>query len=417
MKKKSKTSVFKKVNAFLHLWLGLISGLVVFILSITGCLLAFQTEINNAINKKTFFINPPANAATLSITQLQANANKALNGNASFITTFSDPKRSWEFLEYKPGDQTPFWFLNTVDRYKSAFINPYTGEVLMIKDYKNDFFILVKYLHWNLLMNDKYGQPIVGYATLVFVLLMISGLILWWPKNLRKTNVDKSFKIKWKANFKRLNYDLHNVLGFYAFFIGIILGLTGMVWAMKWFEKTVYVVASQSVTPPNFINSISDSTQKALKNPLDLAFFTAKRSMPEAQRIGLTPASGTKGVIYVSGYRGKETFYDYDQLQFDQYTGKLLSRQNFKDKNSGEKIIGMNYDIHVGAIWGLPGKILAFLASLICASLPVTGVIVWLGKKKKSKKKPQKLRRSLSHLQKFRNRNLPSDPLKSSASL
>jgi len=47
----------------------------------------------------------------------------------------------------------------------------------------------------------------------------------------------------------------------------------------------------------------------------------------------------------------------------------------------------MNYDIHVGQILGLTGKIIAFFVSLICASLPVTGFIVWLGKRKKPKNK------------------------------
>ena len=399
---KNKPSVFKKVNAFLHLWLGLISGLVVFIVALTGCLFSFQQEITELKDRQLLFVKPPAAIAkTLSITQLNQLANSRLKGNASFITTFSDPSRSWEFMSYKPGNPNAFWAVNTIDTYQSIFINPYTGEVLGLKDYTRDFFIIVKTLHWNLLINDKYGQPIVGYATLIFVLLMISGLILWWPKNLKKANVDKSFKIKWKASFKRLNYDLHNVLGFYALFIGIILGLTGMVFAMKWFQTTVYVIASQSTTPPKFVGSVSDSTQTSAKNPLDLAFFTAKNSMPKAKRIGLIPAAGTKGVIYVSGYADGETYYNYDQLQFDQYSGKLLSRQNYQDKNNGEKLVAMNYDIHVGAIWGLPGKILAFLASLVCTSLPVTGLIVWLQKKKKSK---LRVRKSLEHLKNYQER-------------
>ncbi|RYY30219.1 MAG: PepSY domain-containing protein [Sphingobacteriaceae bacterium] len=394
---------FKKINAFLHLWLGLISGLVVFVVAVTGCLFSFQKEISEAVAHDLYFVKPPANAKTLSITTLQQTADKALKGNASFITTFSDPNRSWEFMVYEAGDQNETWILNTMKTYQSAFINPYSGEILGLKDYKKDFFVIVKYLHWSLLLNNKYGQPVVGYATLIFVLLMISGLILWWPKNLKKANFDKSFKIKWKAKFKRLNYDLHNVLGFYALFIGLILGLTGMVFAMEWFEKTVYVIAAQSTTPPKFVGSVSDSTQTTLNNPLDLAFLTAKNSMPQTKRIGLSPAVGTKGVIYASGYPDGETYYNYDQLQFDRYSGKLLSRQNYHDKNSGEKLIAMNYDIHVGAIWGLPGKILAFLASLICASLPITGLIVWLQKGKKAK---PRVRKSLEHLKTFQERKL-----------
>jgi uncharacterized iron-regulated membrane protein len=99
----------------------------------------------------------------------------------------------------------------------------------------------------------------------------------------------------------------------------------------------------------------------------------------------MSPAEGGSATIYATGYRGKETFWNYDILQFDQYSGKLLHRANQSEKNAGETIIGMNYDIHVGAILGLTGKIMAFFASLIAASLPITGFIIWRGKGKKKK--------------------------------
>jgi len=51
----------------------------------------------------------------------------------------------------------------------------------------------------------------------------------------------------------------------------------------------------------------------------------------------------------------------------------------------------MKYDIHTGAILGLPGKLLAFFVSLICASLPVTGFIICLKKKGNQKKQKQSL--------------------------
>ncbi|MBS1566334.1 MAG: PepSY domain-containing protein, partial [Bacteroidetes bacterium] len=57
----------------------------------------------------------------------------------------------------------------------------------------------------------------------------------------------------------------------------------------------------------------------------------------------------------------------------------------YADAKVGDKIYRMNYDIHVGAIAGLPGKIIAFFVSLVCASLPVTGFIIWWGKKKRKK--------------------------------
>lgn len=72
------------------------------------------------------------------------------------------------------------------------------------------------------------------------------------------------------------------------------------------------------------------------------------------------------------------------------YTLEELPAQSvfgrFKDAVAADKIIRMNYDLHTGAIWGFPGKILMFFASLVAASLPVTGIYIWWGRKYKKKK-------------------------------
>jgi uncharacterized iron-regulated membrane protein len=61
------------------------------------------------------------------------------------------------------------------------------------------------------------------------------------------------------------------------------------------------------------------------------------------------------------------------------YWGKL------KEASFAEKLLRMNYDIHIGAILGISGKIFAFLISLLIASLPVTGFLIYLGRKKTKK--------------------------------
>lgn len=381
---RSKKRTLKYWIGQLHLWLGLGSGIVVLIVSITGCLFVFQKEISEAIYHKTMFIEPEKGSA-LPLSGLQKTARDALGAGqpVNYITTYADPGRAWEFMAYKSND-TALTYFGAVEYYRSVFINPYTGAVTGIHDYKYDFFSIVKYIHWSLLLNTKYGQPVVGWSTLIFVLLLITGLILWWPKRWNKANRNKSFRVKWKAKFKRLNYDLHNVLGFYSMLIALILALTGMVWAFQWFQGLVYVAATGTATPPQVKAFKSAPVQTAPSaNPIDIAFQTAITQFPGARRIGVEPAAGKEATIEVQGYKGKETYYDFDELKFDQYSGKLLNRRNESERNRGERLIYMNYDIHVGAIWGLPGKILAFIASLIAASLPVTGFYIWWGRRKK----------------------------------
>jgi uncharacterized iron-regulated membrane protein len=90
-----------------------------------------------------------------------------------------------------------------------------------------------------------------------------------------------------------------------------------------------------------------------------------------------------------------EAGYKRDFRYYDQYTLKDITEKSgrtpYAQATVADKIRRMNVDIHMGMIGGIWTKILAFLASLIAASLPVTGFIIWWGKRnKKTKKKNRK---------------------------
>lgn len=383
-KRKTSKSLFRKIIGFLHLWLGLISGIIVFILSITGCLFSFQEEISNITHKNVFNIQPE-NKAVLPLSVLQQKALAVLGSNqpVNFITAYKDSSKAWEFMAYKTNEAALTYF-GHLEYFRSAFINPYNGKVTGIINYKYDFFNIIKNLHWSLLLNDEIGQPIAGWGTLIFVVLLITGSVLWYPKKWNRATKQQAFTIKWKGKFKRLNYDLHNVFGFYSLLLALILGLTGMVFAFQWFSNLVYATANGSTAPPVYKQTQSDSTQSiSLYKPIDVAYANAIKQLPDANRYGVSPPSDKAGVIYIYGYNKEGVYYNSDELRFDQYSGKLLYRRNDSEKNRGEKLIEMNYDIHIGAIGGLTGKIIAFIISFICASLPITGFLVWWNKGRK----------------------------------
>src|SRR6186713_1827533 len=287
----------------LHLWLGLASGLVVLIVSITGCLFVFQKEISEALGREKYFITPgkgPILPVSLLLEKAQAALGKEMPVNN--IVSYRQTDRSWEFMAYAENDSALTYF-GSMPYYRSAFINPYTGAPTGIRDYKYDFFSIVKAIHWSLLLKTSIGQPIVGYSTLIFVLLLITGLVLWWPKKWTKATRDRSFKIKWKASFRRVNYDLHNVPGFYTLFPALILALTGMVFSFRWFMGLVYVAAAGTTTPPPQVVVKSVEAARPTGNPMDLAYAEALRQLPGIVRLGISPAAGKEGTIYVAGYR------------------------------------------------------------------------------------------------------------------
>lgn len=384
MKKKERT--FKKIIGKLHLWLGLSSGLVVFIVALTGCIYVFSQEITHTLRKDAMYVNSKG-AETLPVSELWENTQKKIGNEyeISSVHVYNDPEKNWTFNCYESNEDAITYF-GAVEYYQTIYVNPYTGAIAGMYDEKHDFFNLVKFLHWSLLLSTDYGQPIVGWATFIFVLMLISGIILWWPR--KKNAVKQRFTFGWKKStrWKRKNYDLHNVLGFYMASVLLIVAFTGMVWAFSWFEALVYVVSARSTTPPVYLRTESVFAEKKDPRSIDFALKQAKATYPNTNGYSLSEGDDSTGVINVYVQQNPGTYYISHSMQFDKYTGAFLGKKEHKDKNFGEKVITANYDIHVGAILGIPGKILAFIASFICSTLPVTGFIIWWGRRNKERK-------------------------------
>lgn len=379
---------FKGIILFLHRWLGLITGLVVLILSITGCLFVFQQEISEWAYHDTFYANEvPEDQQHLSIEKLQNKAADALETQhlPYGLTTYKDPDRNWSAMLYKAGGDSWTYF-GGMETYKTAYINPYNGDIEGIINEKKDFFQIVKGIHWSLLLATPVGQPIIVWSTVVFLIILISGIVLWWPKKWNKAGKQKSFKIKWGSSCRRVNYDLHNVLGFYFLLLSLIVGFTGLYWYFPFAQKSLHFLGTGEYKLPDDPTEKVVSTQpdsNADSIPMTVAYNKAWSEYPKAYSIAFVAPADSQSTIRANVRPDGETYYGNSSLLFDQYSGELLSADRYKDKNAGEKLVSMNYDIHVGAIGGLPGKIIAFFTSLICASLPVTGFIIWWDRKKR----------------------------------
>ena len=374
---KKKTNRFKYWTGRIHLWLGLISGLFVFFLGITGCILAFEREIEDAV--QTYRFTEVQQKPLLPPTQLKAIADKALPNKKAHSVTYQ-PGRTTQVVYYH--DEPAYYYI--------VFVNQYTGKVLKVKNMDDDFFRIIIMGHYYLWLPPEIGQPILTTATMIFVFLLISGLILWWPKS--KAARKQRFTVKLKSKWRRLNYDLHNVLGFYMTFIVIFIALSGMVMGFQWFAKSVYWVSSSGKSLNVFEETYSDTTSTTKLNlnaaAADQLWAKFTKEDPTfAGSLDVHIPEDEKGAIEIAKNPDPSTYWKADYNYFDQHTLKEIEVKHmygkFSNTSTADKIARMNYDIHIGAVLGLPGKIMAFFASLIAASMPVTGVVIWLGRKKK----------------------------------
>jgi len=398
-----KKSWFRKIIGWLHLWLGLTSGLVVFIIAVTGCLYAFQDEIQNAMQPYRFTV--ARNKPVLPPSQLKGIAEKELPGKKIHAVLYPVAGRSAQVIFYNLDPEY----------YCFVYLDPYSGEVLKVSNENAGFFRFVLDGHYYLWLPPAIGQPVVAVSTLVFVVMLITGIVLWWPKNRKAAK--QRFSIQWSARWRRKNYDLHNVLGFYASWVAIILALTGLVWGFQWFAKGAHALAGGTKSL-FYAEPMVDSTAVAQAGlpASDRIWMKMKAENPGAQVMEVHVPETKASPIVVTVNFDNETYWKTDYRYFDPYTLEELEVDHVYGKlaeaNAADKLLRMNYDIHTGAIIGLPGKILAFCAGLLCASLPITGFCIWWGRRKKDRREAkQSPRQAASRRIKTANRSaLPKIP-------
>ncbi|MBB6327362.1 putative iron-regulated membrane protein [Algoriphagus iocasae] len=364
---------FRKFIASIHLYLGLITGFLFFIIALSGAIYTWQPEFSRiAFHQEV----KPEDQPFISISDIKNTLQKNFPEGDFRTALYRDPASAIEVLIYVPGT------------YYHAYLNPYSAELIHLQDMNQGWISKLKNLHRNLLLGPP-GREIVHWVTLIAMIMLMTGLVIWWPYS-GKPGKEK-FTVKWSASPKKLNYDLHNILGFYATWILIFTIGTGIFWGFEVVRESLKEVTGENAlkwdSPLSIVQAGSLNSQDEVLNKLIKDYHSR---YPEAEvRINIPHKEDE--AVQLSAIQPKAGINAVDFYYHDQYTGALIEGnfQNGASENRStfSKINGLVYDIHFGSVWGMPGRILACLASLIGASLPITGFLVWWNKRKLKRKK------------------------------
>jgi len=358
---------------FLHKWLGLTSGLIVFIVSITGCIFCFHDEIKD-LTRDYRKVEIEAKSYILP-SKLQQNAKQLF------------PEATTDMVVFYGKDRPAIIYSSIKDKPYNLYFNPYSGKFLKQESIEDDFFVIIEDLHMYLWLPKEIGKQVVGISTIIFILMLFSGIILWWPK--KRKDLKNRIKIKWNAKWRRVNYDWHNVTGFYISILILVIAITGLTFSYEWMHKTMYVVGNlgQDFPKENFVPAIDTTlTVNSKSNPMDIALSQAFKSKPNDEMFFVW-YQGEKSAIVTGSYPDALAFDHQSNLHFHPKTGQLLASHLYEDKNPGTQLQEMNYGLHTGQFFGLTGKIIAFVLSLLAAALPVTGFVIFWGRRNKKAKK------------------------------
>ncbi|MGV6943512.1 PepSY-associated TM helix domain-containing protein [Sphingobacterium kyonggiense] len=370
--KKGKSFMLNLVS-WLHLWPSLVSGIILIFVCLSGTIIVYSDEIVEWTAGDAKYIEP--GNKKLPLETLMNIQKKEFPGLLpSYVLYYKDPNRAL--------------VINTFDPKKIAlsmvYIDPYTGKILK-HDKTIHFFFIMAHLHAHFKIGTV-GGWIIAIATVIFVISTITGLVLWWPKRWTKNKVKASFTVRWKARFKRLNYDFHNVYGFYSLIICFILGLSGLILffqplmniSMKAFGGTTidwHKQLPKAIPDKEFIDSFPLMDHLFAEQPTKkvIKYWVYDYQKSGVFSFNLADRAGLKSD------ENNHTFY------FDKYTGNPFLIQ--KDQHIHNKVENWIWQLHMGQWWGQFGKLSTFLAGIISTILPITGFLIWWGRRKKKKKK------------------------------
>jgi sulfite reductase (NADPH) flavoprotein alpha-component len=371
----SKHSI-KAVLLQVHSVIGLAISLVLTLIGMTGATMSFEDEIGASLNAGIMRVearSAPMLTPDELIARLQASRDF---GKVSAVTMASDPSTAVRirFARNEGGS-----------RPSSVYVDPYDAHVLGTPR-GEDFFATVRKLHrWLLLPGDAngYGRQITGVVAIGLIALLISGIVLRWPR--RASSMKMWLKPNLALRGRGFHRSLHSVAGTWVLVIYLVMALTGLWYSFDWYKNgAIWLLSRPSVVAapmqPKSPRGATDAAQLAFDRAWS-AFLHEQGSRFATAQLTLPAGAGT--VLRIRSW-ARDASHEgaRDEFRIDTVTGRLISSEIYADKPIGERILSSVLDIHRGSIFGWPGKLLFMVAAALMPLFMVTGLMLYLSRRK-----------------------------------
>ena len=341
----------RKTLILIHRWLALIVGAVLLATAVSGAALVFEGAIDRVLNPSLWRVTP--GAVTLPLDTLVARVEAAIpGGHVASLSMTTAPDQAWTM---GVGPLT-------------VFVDPYTGRVNGTRTPAQSQTTFARRLHvFHVeLVAGPVGRSIVGAATAVALFLVVTGIILWWP--------DKLIRIRRNASWKRINFDLHHVLGIAASLILIVITSSGL---LIHYDALANLVKSLGAAPTPHIEPQPPGPADAPRLSFDSVVAVAHRTLPGATVRNLSMGSATNPVAIGMRFPDDRTPGGRSRVFLNRHTGEVLGVVSTHDARFGVRIDNLKRSLHTGDVLGKPTEALWMLASLVMAAQVLTGVLMW----------------------------------------
>ena len=369
----------RKIIFWCHLPVGVIAGIVILIMCVTGVLLAYEKQITSWADTRGYRSAPPAaETQQLPVETLLAKAREGRGANPTAITLKSDPAAPAEIA---------------FGRETTLFVNPYSGQVLGEGSQRvRSFFRTVTDWHRWLGAkgeNRNVARAITGACNLGFLFLVVSGFYLWWPRN---WNLKALRSITWFRRglpVRARDFNWHNTIGFWCAPALFVIVISAVVISYTWAGNLVYRIVGEAPPAPRANQPSQPTSSTDLPTQLNGAWLVAKQQVPDWRSISMqlpTSASAPLTFNIDSGTGGQPQ--KRGQLVLDRTTGAVTKWEPFSSYTRGRQLRSILRFAHTGEVAGIAGQTVAGIATLGGAVLAFTGLALafrrgyaWLGRR------------------------------------
>lgn len=357
----------------LHRWFALSLGWVLILAGLTGAVLIAAQPLDRLAHPELFKAQPAtqATAQTVPLEPLLEQARQEFGGKASF--RFKLPQEAGESLWLRV--QSPSW-------RGTVYLNPASGLEQGRRGETEGFVNTLFKLHSTLLLEAN-GKAILAWTALAYVLLLLTGVILWWPKRW-----PGNWRIVLNKNLMRALFDLHRIGGIVMGLLIAVSVVTGAYLAWRPLGDWINVLSdATSVKAPKLPPLSPDASGTALVPPsLDAMLASARAAMPDGQASFVQISANTQQPMRIRFRAPDEPHPNgISSVWLDPRTGAVLAVKRWHELDPGAAAAAIFYPLHTGELGGVLLEIITALTGLVLGGLGLSGVWLWLQRRKARK--------------------------------
>jgi uncharacterized iron-regulated membrane protein len=354
---------FRKVIFWIHLTCGLLAGVVIFVMSVTGALLSFERNIIEFSERDARSVTVNANAPKLTPQEIIQRVQSARpEVKPSAISIENIPNAAWLF---------------NLGRDGQLFVDPYTGEITGEgnKTVRGFFTEMRNWHRYLALAGDErpIGKAITGACNLLFLFLAISGVYIWMPRNLSWRAIKPVAWFRRGLSGKARNFNWHNVIGFWSSLVLIVLTLTATVISYRWASDLLYTLTGNEVPAQSQGQQAEAKESYTWPDDLNQVWRTAETQAASWKSISLRLPIAKDSAVFTIDEGIYWNIFGRSTLTVDVTTASVAKWEPYGEQNAARQLRSWFRFTHTGETGGFVGQFVGFVACIGGAFLVWTG--------------------------------------------